>query len=386
VIFWKTEQTYAEVETDMIKHPAVKVIDPLHASVYTAALIETEEGYRLDRNVVAELGGKEPELLLSPGWIDLHAHVYDGVAPISIIPDDVGLNTGVHLLADAGSAGEATIRGLYKYVAPQYETDIRSWLNISSIGLVHLREGSDLSYINVERTVQAVLDHRPFVCGVKVRSSGMIVGTMGLQPLQLALLAAKEAGVPLMVHIGEAPPLIEDVLDLLREGDVITHCYHGKLGHPWEADGKAGPALERALARGVLLDVGHGAASFNFGVFERAFANGYLPYSISTDVHTGNINGPVYDLPTTMSKFLSCGMELEKVVAAVTLAPATVLRLADRMNLDGVLHSATLFQLSDQPIPNRLFQDSNGNDRIPQQTVIPTAVIRGKEYREVTYP
>ncbi|WP_274363094.1 amidohydrolase/deacetylase family metallohydrolase [Paenibacillus thermotolerans] len=361
----------------------VKVIDPVQSTVYSAYLVHASDGYRLDRSkpVIAD-----PEVFISPGWIDLHAHVYDGVAPLSVLPDEVGLNTGVHVLADAGSAGEATVKGLRRYVAPQFETEIVSWLNISSIGLVHLREGSDLSLINVDRTVQAVLEHRPFVCGVKVRSSGMIVGSMGLQPLQLALLAAKEAGVPLMVHIGEAPPLIDDVLNLLREGDVITHCYHGKLGHPWEADGRAGPALERALARGVLLDVGHGAASFNFDICERALAAGHLPFSISTDIHMGNINGPVYDLPTTMSKFLACGMDLEKIIAAVTLAPSAVLGIQDRMRMDGVLSNATLFRVSDEPIPRRVFRDANGNDRIPLQTIVPTATIKGSRYREITYP
>jgi dihydroorotase len=364
---------------------AVNVIDPLKSTVYPARLIHTDEGYRLDRT---SLSGQAlaSDLYLSPGWIDLHTHIYDGVAPLSVPVDQVGLNTGVHLAVDAGSAGEATIKGLYEYVAPRFQTEIRSWLNISSIGLVHLREVSDLSMINVDRTVQAILKNQPFVCGVKVRSSGMIVGSMGLQPLQLALLAARETGVPLMVHIGEAPPLIEDVLDLLREGDVVTHCFHGKIGHPWEADGRPEPALERALARGVLLDVGHGAASFNFDICQKALDAGYPPFSISTDIHNGNINGPVYDLPVTMSKFLACGMTLEKIVAAVTLAPAEVLRLEDWCRLDGILKKATLFRISDGPIPRRGFWDAQGNERVPQQMIIPSAVITGDEYQEIVYP
>lgn len=363
----------------------VNVIDPVQSAVYPALLLQTNEGYRLEQDAAA-LQGAKPEIYLSPGWIDLHTHIYDGVAPLSVKPDEAGLNTGVHLLADAGCAGEATIKGLARYIAPQFQTEIRSWLNISSIGLVHLREASDLSLIDVDRTVQAVLDNQPFVCGVKVRSSGMIVGTMGLQPLQLALLAAKEAGVPVMVHIGEAPPLVEDILDLLREGDVVTHCYHGKTGHPWEADGRATPALERALSRGVLLDVGHGAASFNFNICEKALGAGYAPFSISTDIHSGNIGGPVYDLPTTMSKFLSCGMSLEQIIQAVTLAPAKVLRLTDRVQLDGILSHATLFRISDESIAGREFRDSNGNERTPQQWIMPTAVIRGREWIPISYP
>lgn len=363
----------------------VQVIDPLQASVYPAHLIPYKDGYRLER-IHSSSQESEPEFYLSPGWIDLHTHIYDGVTPLSIPVDEVGLNTGVHLAVDAGSAGEATIKGLYEYVAPRFHTQIMSWLNISSIGLVHLREASDLSLINVDRTVQAVLANQPFVCGVKVRSSGMIVGTMGLQPLQLALLAAREAGVPLMVHIGEAPPLIEDVLDLLREGDVITHCFHGKLGHPWEADGRPGPALERALARGVLLDVGHGAASFNFDIGERALQAGYPPFSISTDIHIGNIGGPVYDLPATMSKFLTIGMSIADIIAAVTIAPAAVLRLKQWCTLDGILEKATLFRIADEPIPGRMFRDSQQNDRTAGDTIIPTAVITDRKLHDLSYP
>jgi dihydroorotase len=358
----------------------VQVIDPLEAAQYPARLVRTEAGYRLER-MPNDPPGKSPDLYLSPGWIDLHTHVYDGVTPLSVPVDQAGLNTGVHLAADAGSAGEATLRGLIQYVAPRYETEIRSWLNISSIGLVFMQEVSDLRWIHVDRTVKAILEHRPFVCGVKVRASGMIVGSMGIQPLQLALLAAREAGVPLMVHIGEAPPAVEDVLNLLREGDVVTHCFHGKIGHPWEPDGRPGPALERALQRGVRLDVGHGAASFHFDICQKALDAGYPPFSISTDIHHGNINGPVYDLPTTMSKFLACGMPLEQIIAAVSLAPAQVLQLKDWCRLDGILRHATLFRIAEGAMPGRRFADAHGNERSPGQMIVPAAVIVGDSYK-----
>jgi dihydroorotase len=352
----------------------VQVIDPVQKTTYRAFLQKTAEGHRLERSPEADRL-PAPDVYLSPGWIDLHAHVYDGVASLSVPADDVGLNTGVHLVVDAGSAGEATLPGFRKYVAPHFRTEIKAWLNISSIGLVHLREVADLSLINVERTVQAVLDNAPFVCGVKVRSSGAIVGVMGVQPLQLAKLAAREAKVPLMVHIGEGPPLIDEVLDLLDEGDVITHCFHGKIGHPWQADGLPGPALERALARGVRLDVGHGAASFSFDICRKALAAGYPPFSISTDVHIRNIAGPVYDLPTTMTKFLSCGMALSDIIAAVTAAPADVLCLKQWCRLDGVLEHATLFTIANGPAQGRMYRDAKGQEIFPDQAIVPTAVI-----------
>lgn len=353
----------------------VQVIDSHARSVYPAELVRTDAGYRLNRRLPVERKIQESDLYLSSGWIDLHTHVYDGVTSISVKADDVGLRTGVHLVVDAGSAGEATLRGFRDYVAPQSTTQIRAWLNISSIGLVHLREVSDLSLISVDRTVQAIADNQPFLCGVKVRASGAIVGALGTQPLRLALLAARETGLPLMVHIGEAPPAIDEVLDLLDEGDVITHCYHGKIGHPWGLDGLPRPALERALSRGVKLDVGHGAASFSFDVCRRALKTGHVPFSISTDVHVRNIHGPVHNLATTMSKMLGFGMELPDVIAAVTKAPADILRMPDWCELDGTLRRATLFRIVDNADNSQVYRDAMGAELRPERFIEPDAVI-----------
>ncbi|TBL76013.1 amidohydrolase/deacetylase family metallohydrolase [Paenibacillus thalictri] len=360
----------------------VQVVDPEKGRSYRAQLKMNADGCAIDTNVPQEQLG-QPAYYLSPGWIDLHAHVYDGVANLSVPADDGGLRTGVHLVVDAGSAGEATLPGFMKYVAPQFRTEIKAWLNISSIGLVHLREVATLDHIDIDKTVKAVQDNRSFVCGIKVRSSGAIVGQMGLQPLQLAKLAAREAGVPVMVHIGEAPPVIDGVLDLLEDGDVVTHCYHGKTGHPWMKDGRPSRALQNALDRGVKLDVGHGAASFNFDVCRKALAAGVPPTCISTDLHIRNIRGPVYDMATTMSKLLASGMPLDDVISAVTLRPAQVLGLDDWCSLDGVIKKATLFKV-EAPAEALQYRDSQGNVIVPEQTIVPTAIIAAGQYTPVS--
>ncbi|MEU7747372.1 hypothetical protein [Nonomuraea sp. NPDC049158] len=341
-----------------------------------------------DSGLVLEPTQERPgDLWIGPGWVDLHAHVYDGMTVISVPADRVGLDQGVHVVADAGSAGEATIDGLARYVIPAAETEVRAWVNIGSHGLVHLRETADPSFINVDATLAAIDRHRDLVCGVKVRSSGAVVGAMGLQPLQLGRLVARQADLPLLVHIGEVPPLIEDVLDLLDEGDVITHCYHGKTGHPWRPDGTPVPALARALDRGVLLDVGHGAASFSFEVAERAIAAGYPPHSISTDIHVRNIGGPVHDLATTITKLMACGLPLENAITAVTDAPRRVLRMdspdAKWLADDRTIRHATVFRLVGEATEFRLagetervYVDSRGTHREPTHHVLPVATIR----------
>jgi dihydroorotase len=352
----------------------VRVIDPGSADpagAGAATLVPGPDGLTL-----APQAGAGGDLCLSPGWVDLHAHVYDGFTEIGVPADEVGLSTGVHVLADAGSAGEATIDGFARYLVPSARTRLRAWLNIGSHGLVHLREVSDLAWIDVDRTLEAIARHRDLVCGVKVRSSGLIVGTMGLQPLELARLVASEAGLPLMVHIGEAPPLIGDVLDRLREGDVVTHCFHGKVGHPWQPDGSPSGPLRRALERGVRLDVGHGKASFSFQVAERAIAAGWLPDSISTDLHVRNIGGPVQSLATTMTKLLGLGLDLGQVIAAVTTHPRRVLGGEEPwLGEGGLIRHATLFQVAQDPPGSHGYTDAHGATRQFGRRVIPRAVI-----------
>ena len=355
----------------------VRVVDPDSASERPAELVPGPRGRTLAAGTGADDG-----LYLSPGWADLHAHVYDGFTSLGVPPDQAGLDAGVHLLADAGSAGEATIDGFARYLVPSSRTRLRAWLNIGSHGLVHLREVSDLAWIDVDRTLAAIRRHSDLVCGVKVRSSGAIVGGTGVQPLELARLVAREAGLPLMVHIGEAPPLIGDVLDRLGDGDVITHCFHGKIGHPWLPDGSPAPPLRRALERGARLDVGHGRASFSFQVAERAIAAGWLPDSISTDLHVRNIAGPVKDLATTMTKLLGCGMELSQVIAAVTTRPRQILSSQEPwVGEGGLVRHATLFQVADLAPGHGSCTDADGIVRHFNRRVIPRATIVNGQFR-----
>lgn len=329
---------------------------------------------RLDSGRLVPSTEPPGDMYIGPGWVDLHTHVYDGMTSLSVPPDRVGLDAGVHIVADAGSAGSATIDGLVKYIRPSARTHMRAWLNIGSHGLVDLLETAQRRLIDVEATLAAVDRHREFICGIKVRSSGAIVGEMGIVPLQLGVEVARAREIPLLVHIGEAPPRIDDVLELLEPGDVITHCYHGKPDNtPWQPDGGPDPALERAIRRGVLLDVGHGAASFDFGIAERAIAAGFPPNSISTDIHIRNIDGPVHGLGATMTKLLACGMDLQAVISAVTAAPRRVLRMNDPwLAPDGVVRHATVFRCAPT---RREFVDAYGGRRTPEREIVPVATI-----------
>ena len=174
------------------------------------------------------------------------------------------------------------------------------------------------------RCAAAAEEHSDFVIGVKCRLDRFATGEMGLEPLRLALQAAAVAGLPVMAHIGAGPPDIDDVLDMLRPGDLVTHCATGQsMSLINERDSLRASAL-RARERGVLFDVGHGSGGFSFTVAESMLAAGAPPDIISSDLHQRSLMGPGFDLPTCMSKFLAIGMSLADVVRAATTTPAGV--------------------------------------------------------------
>ncbi|MFN3172260.1 MAG: amidohydrolase family protein [Hyphomicrobiales bacterium] len=299
---------------------------------------------------------------LSPGWCDLHVHVWHGGTDISVRPGDAGRATGVTAMADAGSAGEASFHGLREYVIEPSTETIRAFLNIGSIGLVacnRVPELIDLRSIDIDRTLAVIDANRDVICGVKVRASGVIVGSWGITPAKIAKRVAEIAGLPLMVHVGEPPPLIDEVFDILAPGDIITHCFNGKKAGSI-TDTAALYAQARNLAdSGVHMDIGHGVASFDFETARQAIGDGLVPFSISTDLHLRNIDGPVHDLATTVSKLAAVGLSFEECVQAITNRPRSILGLggADGLTV-GTKADFTIFDFTDASLGAR---DSQGN-------------------------
>jgi len=264
--------------------------------------------------------------LITPGLIDLHAHVFPGATEIGIDADLVGVQQGVTTLVDAGSAGAVTFPRFVANVVEKNTTQILAWINIAGDGLCSGNaELSDLTQINTQSVIDRIGQY-PIIRGIKVRMSSSVLGTSGLRPLEIAKGLSREVGLPLMVHVGNGPPELGDVLDFLDKGDVITHAFHGKKGGIFQGDEMIVQARQ-ALKRGVLFDVGHGKSSFSIQTLQKAHRMGIKPYSISTDIHLANYNGPVYSLTTTLSKFLALGFSLDEVIAAATVAPATILRM-----------------------------------------------------------
>ncbi|MFV0382964.1 amidohydrolase family protein [Paracoccus sp. (in: a-proteobacteria)] len=319
---------------------------------------------------------------LSTGWCDLHVHVWHGGTDISVRPQQAGRATGVTAMADAGSAGEAAFHGLREYVIEPGQETIRAFLNIGSIGLVACNRVSELiapdCSINVDRTLAVAEANRDVICGIKVRASGVITRGWGISPARIAKRVAEILDLPLMVHIGEPDPLIDEVLAILTPGDIVTHCFNGKRAGSIGDTPRVFALAKRLADEGVRMDIGHGAASFSFDMARRALAEGLRPFSISTDLHLRNIAGPVHDMATTMSKLLAVGLPLDEVVAAVTERPRPILGLDACGGLTpGQRADFTVFDLSDH---REVARDSLGAtleiDRFfePRMTVIGASV------------
>lgn len=314
---------------------------------------------------------------ISPAWIDLHVHCYYGGTWLSVRPDQIGPATGVGLLVDCGSAGEANFAGLREFIIAPSPFPIFAYLNISSIGLVRANRVSELiddSVLHVPSTVACVDAHRDVIKGIKVRASNQVVRRWGMAPVRVAKQVAAAVGLPLVVHIGEAPPTLGEILDIMEPGDVITHCFTGRITTSIGRHGDYFRRVQRLAEQGLILDVGHGQGSFNYPTARRAVERGLLPAVISTDLHIGNLWGPVWDLATTMSKMLSVGMTLEDVVERVTVAPSRFLGL-DRWGgvQPGTPARFTVFEVADG---EEALPDSDGNVEPvrrffePRQTVI----------------
>ncbi|QHM72532.1 amidohydrolase/deacetylase family metallohydrolase [Mixta intestinalis] len=317
---------------------------------------------------------------VSAGWIDSHVHCYPKSPVYHDEADRVGVATGVTTVVDAGSTGALDIDDFYQLTRPA-ETQVYALLNIARTGIVTQNELADLSQID-KPAIKAALQRLPgFILGIKARISSSVVEKNGVKPLALAKEIQQEnGGLPLMVHIGNNPPNLDDIADLLGAGDIITHCYNGKPNRILTPAGELRQSVQTAMQRGVRLDVGHGSASFSFEVARQAIAQGILPDTISSDIYCRNrIDGPVKSLAHVMSKFFSLGMTLPQIIDCVTCNAAQGLRLQTKGRLEpGFDADLTLFTLSDEPRP---LIDSEGESVLGHQHFTPLAVVVAGQWK-----
>jgi dihydroorotase len=228
--------------------------------------------------------------------------------------------------------------------------------------------------------VRAFDRHPDWLVGVKVLASASHTGSFGLEAVKLARKAAELVNKPLMLHIGNAPPVIDDVLDLLRPGDIVTHTYHGKVGGVLGYRDQVIPAFREAVDRGVVVDLGHGRSSFSFRVCEAALEQGMPLHCISTDLHRGNLARYAVSLARTMSKVRMLGFSLPEVVRAVTLAPAQAIGIEGYgfgTLRAGAPAQVTVFREDDVPWQ---LEDAEGDVRETPSRLTTVGVLMGDDY------
>ena len=321
--------------------------------------------------------------IVTPGLIDLHTHVYWGGSAISIDADAFCRASGVTTSVDTGSAGPGNFAGFRRHVIERAEARILAYLHVSFAGIyayaanVMVGESEDMRMMAPRDAVDVAEANRDVIVGIKVRVGRLASGSQGTAPLDIALQVAEETGLPLMAHIDHPPPSYEDVLAMLRPGDVLTHAFRPFPNCPVTAQGTIKPAVREARERGVLFDIGHGKGSFAFKTARAMLANGFLPDTISSDVHQLCINGPAFDQVTTMSKMLCLGMSLNEVVAASTVNAAVALRRMEYGSLKvGSLGDATVIAVKDGGFD---YVDVRGEHMTGAQRIVSEGVVlRGK--------
>ena len=272
--------------------------------------------------------------LVVPGLIDLHTHVYWGATSLSVRPEPVARRSGATTLVDAGSAGAGNFLGFREFVIERSPIRILPYLNISFAGIfafsksVMMGETSDVRLLDARECLEIARQHRDLIVGIKVRVGRNTSEAYGVFPLELAVEVAEELALPVMAHIDFPPPRRRDMLDRLRPGYVLTHCFRPFPNAPVVC-GEVRKEMLEARERGVLFDLGHGMGGFSFASTRPMLEAGFLPDVISSDVHTLCEHGPAFDLLHTMSKLHCLGMSLPEVIRAATVRPAEALRRPD---------------------------------------------------------
>jgi dihydroorotase len=335
--------------------------------------------------------------LVMPGLVDLHSHVYPCGSPIGIPADERVQFQGTTTVVSAGDAGVNNLAALRRYIVAQSRARIYAFVHIANNGLsaFPVAELYNIDNAQVEACAMALAENPDFLVGVKVRMSENVIFKHGIEPLKRGIQACEMCGWPakMMVHIGgvETKELMSQILDLVRPGDVLTHCYSGfpnvaGIGTNIVQDGKLLPAALAAKQRGVMFDVGHGRGSFDFTVAEMAIPADCTPDTISSDIHVFSGNSPGMPfLPNVMSKFMTMGFSLEQVVTMATSVPAKIINRAPKIGTLqlGAPGDAAIMELVEGPVT---FVDTRNNKRDgkaylkPIQTVV-NGVPFGRPYQ-----
>ena len=324
------------------------------------------------------------DCIVTPGLIDVHLHLMNGLGAFGVDPDIFGVGSGVTTVVDAGSAGHSLLTVFRNYVTQNAKTRVLNYVNLSTLGGVTGPGYSILAdprLIDEDKIEKAVDTNRDIIVGIKIMATGGALGGEGLKPLARARKLGDNLKIPLLVHIGEswtkdaAPVHVGDVLKYLRDGDIVTHMFTVHPGGLLDPNGKLWPQVRDAKESGVLMDVGHGLHNLNFNVARKVLDQELFPDGVSTDGHRGNRAGPVYDLPTTMAKLMALGFSLDQVVAMATVNAAKLLGRSAELGFIRVGSSADISVLRLEEREWKAVDSQKGTIQA-RQALVPVYAIR----------
>jgi dihydroorotase len=318
--------------------------------------------------------------IVCPGLIDIHAHTFINAHDMGPQTDQRCSASGVTTLVDAGSSGSATFPGLRHYVAERSQVRLRCFVHLSALGLIHLQVGElmNMDYADPEGCARTIRENRDLAIGVKLRFSNNVVpDAAGTEPLRLARQAADMADVPLMVHITDALLPVPKILEFMKPGDVVTHCLHRyQYGIMGPEKKEILREVRDAQKAGVIFDCAHGRMHFTFPFVRMALDQGFMPDTIATDLSIPSATrGPVFDLPTTMSKFLNLGVSLDEVLRCVTTNPARAIGEGERLGTlkPGAVADVAVFSLERGQFD---FVDTDQNHMTGEQKLVTQLTLK----------
>lgn len=279
-------------------------------------------------------------LYVTPGLIDIHAHLFWGTTEgayladsfNSLPPDGFTFPYGVTTAVDAGGPGWRNFEQFKRQTIDQSKTRVKAFLNIVGAGMRGDPDEQDLNDMDARLTSMMAYEYPEYIVGVKLAH----FKGPNWEPVKRTVAAGEWVGIPVMIDFGRAQPALSIerlFLDELNPGDIFTHCFADALGRESIVDssGTLKPFVIKAIDRGIIMDVGHGAGSFRWNVATAALEQGMRPQTISTDLHTGSMNGPMKNQLNVMSKFLNLGMTLQEVIEASTWKPAQVVKIEEEL-------------------------------------------------------
>jgi dihydroorotase len=351
-------------------------------------LIHGDRVSRIDDNIRTE---KDAEIidaegrLVTPGLIDFHMHAFRYGHLLSIDTDELSPRSGTTTFVDGGSAGSLNFLAFREFVITPSTSNILAFLNVSAIGQatdgiqgLHFYENDDDRLFHIPSAVEIIEKNRDVIVGIKVRA---YTGLKSLTPMQKARELADLVDLPLMVHLAPPPPGFDETLPFLKQGDIITHPYHGGDDTILDGEGRVRPEFWEARQRGIEVDVGFDRFHGDFSVIRLALDQGFSPDYISTDLAAPNLHNLVFDLPTTVSKFVALGMPLGEALARCTYGPA--LKLTKEREIgwlqEGSLADIAIFDLVTDDF---VYEDYFGNRVNSRERILPHLTLRKGEVLE----